>query len=74
MENKKHIKSFNEATENLNISVVIESKIKDFDPDDNNDIKWTEIYTKYLRESDKELTVGNFIHWLRTFYISPDLK
>ena len=26
MKNKKHIKSFNESTENLNISVVIESK------------------------------------------------
>ena len=26
MENKKYVKSFNEATENLNISVVIESK------------------------------------------------
>jgi hypothetical protein len=26
MKDKKHIKNFNEATENLNISVVIESK------------------------------------------------
>lgn len=26
MKNKKHVKSFNEATENLNISDVIESK------------------------------------------------
>jgi len=26
MRNKKHVKSFNEAAENLNISVVIESK------------------------------------------------
>jgi len=26
MKDKRHIKSFNEATENLNISVVIESK------------------------------------------------
>ena len=26
MKNKKHVKSFKEATENLNISVVIESK------------------------------------------------
>jgi len=73
----KHLKTtqeLNEASQNLNISDVSESKIKDFDPDDNNDIKWTEIYTKYLMETKEDLTVGNFIHWLRTFYISPDLK
>jgi len=74
MKSKSHIESFLEHTEKLNISDVSESKIKDFDTDDNNDIKWIEIYTKYLQETKEDLTVGNFIHWLRTFYISPDLK
>ena len=70
MKDKKHIKSFNEATENLNISGVSESL--------ENDKKWSDIWEKFKKESGRYTlppspdVVLHFLHFLKQNYNAPE--
>ena len=64
MKDKKHIKSFNEATENLNISDVSDSKINE----GTMGIDFAELAEDYLKSGDAftvhALGVRDFAKWL----------
>jgi hypothetical protein len=53
MKDKKHIKSFNETTENLNISDVINSKIKINENVDDNQKVIEDSYNDYISLDDE---------------------
>ena len=67
MENKKHIKSFNEATENLNISDVSDSQINSWEELHN-------IYKKDVPNWEDEYPFQTFENWLQYHCEVPQLK